>query len=73
MSHERYRHIEPLLPAGLRGAVRPGPLDESQWQLLVGDAAAAAKLRQLLPLLQAALANEGFKPTHIRLRVQPKV
>jgi hypothetical protein len=71
-SRERYRDIEALLPAGLRDAVRPGPLDDSQWQLLISDAAAAAKLRQLLPRLQAAMAEKGWQPTPIRLRVQRK-
>ncbi len=72
LSQERYQCVQALLPPGLRDAVRPGPLDDQQWHLLVTDAAAAAKLRQLLPRLQAALADRGWEPTPIKLRVQPK-
>ena len=39
--------------AALMASVQPGPLDEDGWSLLVANAAVAAKLRHLLPRLEA--------------------
>ena len=69
-SHERLACIAPLLPAALQGAVQPGPLDEGGWSLLVANAAAAAKLRQMKPELAATLQAQGWPDLPIRLRVQ---
>lgn len=64
--------LNPQLPEGLRASVKPGPLDDNGWSLLVAHAAAAAKLRQMLPELRATLAAQGFAITEIRLRVQAR-
>jgi len=69
-SRARLQAISDLLPEGLRGAVQPGPLDDAGWSLLVSNAAASAKLRQMLPQLQAHLLAQGWKELEIRLRVQ---
>ncbi|MFY9510470.1 MAG: hypothetical protein WAQ05_05800 [Rubrivivax sp.] len=71
-SRARYAAIQPLLPPGLRETVRPGPLDDEGWQLLVAHGAAAAKLRQLLPRLEEALRAGGWQGTPIKVRVQPR-
>jgi hypothetical protein len=63
--------IAPLLPAALRAQVRPGPIDEEGWALLVPHAAAAAKLRQLLPALTAHLQTAGAGAIAIRVRILP--
>jgi len=55
--------------AALRSAVRAGPVDGPAWCLLVDSNAAAAKLRQLLPLLQQKLNHLGWEVTAIRLKV----
>jgi hypothetical protein len=68
-SRARFAAIEEQLPASLRTEVRPGPLDEAGWSLLVPGGAAAAKLRQLLPALQAAMDRQGWPPRPIRVRV----
>ena len=70
-SRARFDALGALLPEALRAAVRPGPLDDGGWTLLVSDGAAAAKLRQLLPALQAAQQAAGFTPLAVRVRVQP--
>ncbi len=70
MSRARLQAIAPLLPEGLQGAVQAGPLDDKAWSLLVANAAAAAKLRQMLPQLQAALQAQGFVELTLRLKVQ---
>ncbi|TFZ07350.1 hypothetical protein EZ313_12335 [Ramlibacter henchirensis] len=69
-SGARLRAIESLLPAGLRSAVKPGPIEGTAWCLLVEGNAAAAKLRQVLPALQAQLCDLGWQVTAIRIRVQ---
>jgi hypothetical protein len=68
-STARLQAILPLVPAGLRAAVRAGPIDGDQWCLLVDNNAAAAKLRQLLPALLAELRRRGCEVTSIRLKV----
>lgn len=72
LSRARLAAIEPHLDEGLRGAVRAGPLDDAGWTLLVPGGAAAAKLRQLLPQLQAALRAQGFAELPLRVRVHSR-
>jgi hypothetical protein len=40
--------------------------------LLVGNAAAAAKVRQLLPALEAALKDRGWAGPAIKIKVLPR-
>ena len=54
-SSDRLKAIEPLIPPGLRGTLQAGPIDGTSWCLLVSSNSAAAKLRQILPALQAHL------------------
>jgi hypothetical protein len=68
-SGERLKAVELLIPAPLRGSVRAGPIEGTSWCLLVDSSAAAAKLRQLLPLLQRKLNNSGWQVTAIRLKL----
>lgn len=69
-SSDRLKAIELLLPAGLRQSVQAGPIDGNTWCLLVKSNAAAAKIRQLLPALQAHLRSRGWEVNSIRLKVQ---
>jgi hypothetical protein len=68
-SRARFATIRELLPEALRDQVRPGPLDDEGWSLLACNGAAASKLRQLLPTLEAALLAGGWHVTAIRIRV----
>ncbi len=70
-SQARFEAIRGQLPEALRDQVRPGPLDDTGWSLLVANGAAASKLRQLVPALGAALCTQGWQPTSIRIKVQP--
>lgn len=69
-SAARLAIVRPLLPPGLRDAVRPGAAEPASWCLLVPHNAAAAKLRQLAPALLAALASQGHAVTELRVKVQ---
>ncbi len=69
-SGERLKAIEPLIPEALRPVVKAGPIEGTSWCLLVGNTAAAAKLRQVLPALQSHLVNRGWQVNSIRLKVQ---
>ncbi len=71
-SKQRFETIRKLLPTELQAAVRPGPLDENGWSLLADGSAAAAKLRQLLPRLQAQLLQAGLEQPPVRVKVQPR-
>jgi len=68
-SNDRFKAIESLIPEALRPAVKAGPVDGESWCLLVSGNAAAAKIRQLLPLLQSRLLGKGWKVTSIRLKI----
>jgi hypothetical protein len=59
-----------VIPAALRSSLKPGPIEGSTWCLLVEGNAAAAKLRQVLPAVQAQLHDRGWQVTSIRIKVQ---
>jgi hypothetical protein len=69
-SAERLKAIRSILPAPLRASVQAGPIEEGCWCLLVSSNAVAAKVRQLLPALQAHLSSQGLSVQSIRLKVQ---
>lgn len=62
--------VRHLIPAPLQRQVQAGPIDNGEWCLLVGSAAASTKLRQLLPALQQELTQNGAQVTSIRLKIQ---
>lgn len=68
-SNHRLKAIETLIPAALRTAVKAGPIDGENWCLLVNGNAASAKVRQLIPLIQASLLRQGWKVKSIRLKI----
>ncbi len=69
-SRRRLAAVEDLLPEALRRGVRAGPLDETSWVLLVDNAAAAAKMRQMLPALAARLLEAGWNGPQPKVKVQ---
>ncbi|CAM4115183.1 hypothetical protein [Roseateles saccharophilus] len=70
-SRRRLRVIAPALPGALLASLQAGPIDEEGWSLLVANAAVAAKLRHLLPRLEALLAQAGL-PGRIRVKLMQK-
>jgi hypothetical protein len=69
-SNGRYAAIRSHLPEPLREQVKAGPIDDTGWSLLASNAAVAAKLRHLLPLLQQCLRDEGWPELAIRLHIR---
>jgi hypothetical protein len=72
-SSERLAAVQHLIPPLMRPAVRPGPIDEAGWCLLVDNSAAAAKLRYMAPLLIQALRNRGWEVAAIRVKIQKRL
>nr|MDP2192696.1 hypothetical protein [Rhodoferax sp.] len=66
----RLKAIESLIPGPLRPAVKAGPIEGPVWCLILDNNAAAAKIRQLLPALEAHLRVKGWEVNSIRLKVQ---
>ncbi len=69
-SGERLQAVQGLIPPALRPAVQAGPIEGTEWCLVVKGNAAAAKLRQLLPMLAGRLRAKGWPVEVIRLKVQ---
>jgi hypothetical protein len=68
-SSDRLKMIQQLIPEAMRPALQAGPIDGDTWCLLVTGNAAAAKLRQLLPLILSKLTSKGVKVNSIRLKI----
>ncbi len=68
-SAERLALVRFLIPPELHTAIKPGPIDGSDWSLLVDNPAVASKLRQLLPRIQSHLSEHGQEITAIRIQL----
>ena len=71
-SNARFAAIASLLPEPLRAQVRPGPIDDEGWSLLVSNASVAAKLRQLLPRLADTIRAQGWADLPIRVHIRTR-
>jgi len=70
--HESRRRLDCIasaLPPALAAQVQSGPLDTDGWTLLAASPSVAAKLRQLVPQLQAMLNERHFTDLPIRVKV----
>ncbi|MDH4391326.1 MAG: hypothetical protein QE285_07870 [Aquabacterium sp.] len=68
-SQDRLAAIIPLLPPAMRASVRAGPIDDEGWSLLASSSAVAAKLRQMLPALEAHLRICGWNGPALRVKL----
>ncbi len=66
---ERLEAIQELIPPEMRPAVQAGPVEGNSWCVLVQGSAAAAKLRQLIPMLQSRLKAKGWDDVTLRIKV----
>ena len=64
--------IDLLLPAAIRPHVKAGPWDNETWCIFADNNAVAAKLRQLLPALEAHLRAKGWDIKSTRIKVVQK-
>lgn len=69
-SQELIELVRHLIPTGLQPHIHAGPLDDTEWCLLVDSASASTKVRQLLPALLQTLNQNGAKINAIRIKVQ---
>lgn len=67
-----YAAIRPMLPAAMQASVRSGPLADDTWALLADSASVAAKLRQMVPVLEQRLREGALFDGSIRVKVQPR-
>jgi hypothetical protein len=71
-SNARFESVRQVVPALLFQQRRPGPVDSEGWSLLAANAAVAAKLRHVKPLLDKALLEAGWPVVAIRIKVQQR-
>jgi hypothetical protein len=64
--------VRPVLGDALASQLRAGPWDGGHWVLLADHGQAAAKVRQMLPLLTARLAAEGLGEVTVKVKVSPR-
>ena len=62
--------IQTTLPLGLRKQVKAGPIQGTEWCLLVSNGSVSAKVRHLVPVLLAVLIENGAQISAIRIKVQ---
>lgn len=68
-SEARLGTVRACLPPPLSAAIKPGPLDDDSWTLLVANASTAAKLRQWVPALESSLTDAGWAPRTLRVKI----
>ena len=68
-SQARLAALQPLLPPAMRALVKAGPIDAEAYTLLVGNQAVSAKLRQMLPALEAHLRTRGWDGPPLRIKL----
>jgi hypothetical protein len=56
------------LPLGLHTSIAAGPLSDGEWCILISNASAVAKLKQLEPMMLAAIQAGGIAVQSIRLK-----
>jgi hypothetical protein len=71
-SADRLAAVLDLVPPDMRATLQAGPAEGDTWCLLVNGSAAAAKLRQLTPLLKVRLRNKGWEVSNIRIKVRAR-
>ena len=68
-SQARLDAVLPLLPLSMRQSIKAGPIDEAGWTLLASNGAVSAKLRQLVPALEAHLRSQGWAGPPVRVKM----
>jgi hypothetical protein len=61
--------LRSVLPPALLAQLQPGPIVDGLWTLLVTAPAAAAKIRQWVPALQAHVRSKGWPVERIEVKI----
>ena len=69
LSESRLQRLLGIIPKGLHRQIKAGPADEDNWTVLAASPAVAAKVRQILPTLTAAVAQQEQRNVLIRVKV----
>jgi hypothetical protein len=69
LSARRWQQVQQLVPASMHTLVKPGACDDFDWCIVVAHAAAAAKLRHIVPDLEHALEQREGRKVSVRLRI----
>ncbi len=69
LSESRLQRLLAIIPKGLHKQIKAGPADEENWTILVASPAVAAKVRQILPTLTTAVAQQEKRTVLIRVKV----
>ena len=56
------------IPLGLHTSIMAGPLNDGEWYLLISNASAVAKLKQLAPTMITAIQAGGIAVQSIRFK-----
>ena len=68
-SQDRLTALQPLLSPAMRPHVKAGPIDQDGYTLLADNQAISAKLRQMLPALEAHLRSKGWEGPPLRIKL----
>ncbi len=69
-SSARLKSLGSIIPRGLQASIQAGPIEGGEWCLLISNTAVSAKVRQLVPAMQAHLRTKVWEVNAIRLKVQ---
>ncbi len=56
------------IPLGLHTSIAAGPLTQNEWCILINNASAVVKLKQLEPMMLAAIRADGITVESIRIK-----
>ncbi len=60
--------VSKRIPLSLHTSIAAGPLTDGEWCILISNASAVAKLKQLEPIMLAAIQANGIQVQSIRFK-----
>lgn len=70
LSHQCAQAVSAHIPPAMRAHIQFGVVTQGQWTVFVANNAAAAKLRQMVPVWLQALQQQQLPVQQIRLQIQ---
>lgn len=62
--------IQVLIPEKMRCLIQAGPIDNGIWCLIIKNAGAAAKIKNLAPIILTTLKENGCNVSQLRIKVE---